>query len=73
MNEVRSSGYWIVGCSTVVAKLIEKCVACRRLRATTQDQKMASLPEDRLEPTQPFIYCGVGYFGHVTSKKDEKS
>ena len=73
VNEVQSSGYWIVGCSTVVAKLIEKCVACRRLRATTQDQKMASLPEDRLEPTQPFIYCGVGYFGHGTSKKDEKS
>jgi hypothetical protein len=48
MNEVRSSGYWIIGGKSVVAKLIGKCVTCQRLRATVKDQKMADLPKERL-------------------------
>lgn len=28
-----------------------------------QEQKMADLPEDRLEPAPPFTFCAVDYFG----------
>lgn len=63
INEIRSSGYWILGGSSVVAKHITKCITCKRLRKPCQDQKMSDLPVDRLEPAPPFTYCAVDYFG----------
>ena len=63
LNEIRSSGFWIVGCSSVVSKLIHKCATCRKFRTAVQEQKMADLPGDRLSPAPPFTYCGVDYFG----------
>ena len=36
---------------------------CWKLRGTPQDQKMADLPEDRLEPAPPFTFSAVDYFG----------
>ena len=35
----------------------------RSLGNLLQEQKMAGLPEDRLEPAAPFSYCTVDYFG----------
>ena len=63
MNEVRSSGYWIIGGKSVVVRLIKKCAICQRLRATVKDQKMADLPKERLEASPPFTYSAVDYFG----------
>ena len=63
INETHSSGYWIVGWSTAVSKLIQECITCRKIRTTTQEQKMSDLPQDRLKPAPPFSYCGVDYFG----------
>ena len=62
-GEVRSAGYWIIGGSSAVSSHISKCVTCRRLRSMPQEQKMADLPEDCLEPTPPFTFCAVDYFG----------
>jgi len=63
MNEIRTSGYWILGCRSLVSSIINKCVTCKRLRGTVLDQKMSDLPKDRLEPSPPFTYCAVDYFG----------
>ena len=63
LNKIRSSGYWIIGGSSVVSSHIKNCARCRRLRATVQEQKMANLTEDRLEPAPPFTYCSIDYFG----------
>ena len=63
MNEIRTSGYWILGCRSLVSSFINKCVTCKRLRGTVLDQKMSDLPKDRLEPSPPFTYCAVDYFG----------
>ncbi|PFX14995.1 hypothetical protein AWC38_SpisGene20813 [Stylophora pistillata] len=34
-----------------------------RLRGSPQEQKMANLPKDRLEPAPPFAFSAVDYFG----------
>ena len=62
-NEIRSNGFWIVGCSSAVSSLILNCVLCRRLRSSAQGQKMADLQSDRLEPSDPFTFCAVDLFG----------
>ena len=63
INEIRMSGYWILGCRSLVSSLINKCILCKRLRGTVLDQKMSDLPTERLEPSPPFTYCAVDYFG----------
>jgi hypothetical protein len=72
MNEVRSSGYWIIGGKSVIAKLIKKCAICQRLRATVKDQKMVDLPKERLEASPPFTYSAVDYFGPWYIKQGRK-
>ena len=62
-NQIRSSGFWIIGGSSIISDFIAKCTRCRRLRGPLQDQKMADLPEDRVQPAPPFSYCAVDYFG----------
>ena len=72
INEVRSSGFWIVGCNSMVRQFIRQCVECRRLRGSTVQQKMADLPSDRLEATPPFTNCGVDLFGPFIIREGRK-
>ena len=71
-NEIRASGYWIVGASTAVASVISKCIKCRKLRGAVQEQRMAELPDDRVEPAPPFSNCAVDYFGPLIIKEGRK-
>ena len=68
-NKLRQSGYRLISGSSGVSKFISSCVTCRRLRRPTEQQKMACLPEDRLEPAPPFSYCAVDYFGPFIVKE----
>ena len=72
MNELRASGYWIVVASVAVASAISKCVTCRKLRDTVQEQRMAELPEDRVDPAPPVANCAVDYFGPFIIKEGRK-
>ena len=54
-NTIRASGYWIVGCKDVVAKLIKDCAVCQRFRSSVKDQKMADLPKKRVETVRSII------------------
>ena len=38
-------------------------MSCWKLRGGPQEQKMANLPDDHLEPAPPFTVCAVDYFG----------
>ena len=72
-NAIRSNGYWIVGCSAAVSNFIYKCVTCRKLRGRLQSQKMSDLPSDRVEPSPPFSFVGVDFFGPWIVKEGRKS
>ena len=68
-HELRQNGYWVINGSSGVARFISSCVTRRRLRRPTEQQKMACLPEDRLEPAPPFSFCAVDYFGPFIVKE----
>ena len=72
ISAIRDSGLWLIGCSGRVSSLIYKCVVCRKLRGTRQDQKMSSLPEMRTESTPPFTYVGMDCFGPFLIKDGRK-
>lgn len=70
--EIRSSGYWIVNGSSLIGHHISKCVTCRKLRASPQQQVMAELPTDRFEQVPPFTSSAVDYFGPFYIKEGRK-
>ena len=72
LNEVRANGYWIVSGSKVVASYIKQCVTCRKARRPTETQKMADLPDHRVDPSPPFSYCGMDCFGPFHVKQGRK-
>lgn len=63
-SAVRQAGYMIERGRRVVRKLLEKCVTCRRLRASCETPMMSSLPEERTTPAPPFTAVGLDVFGH---------
>ena len=68
LNELRSQGFWVIGGSKLVAKIIDKCVLCRKFRGNPIEQQMADLPKERTEPSPPFTYIGMDSFGPITVK-----
>ena len=72
MNELRDQGYWIINGNTVVRRIISECATCRHLRGTAGEQKMADLPQSRLEDVPPFTYSAVDHFGPWYIKEGRK-
>ncbi|XP_024117236.1 uncharacterized protein LOC112138823 [Oryzias melastigma] len=70
--ELRANGFWVIGASKLVAKIIHNCVLCRKLRRPTELQKMADLPKERVEASAPFTYSGMDCFGPFLVKKARK-
>ncbi|XP_068758151.1 uncharacterized protein [Montipora capricornis] len=56
--------YWITQGRASVRRLLSSCFDCRKRQAPLGQQKMASLPLDRVNPSEPpFSYVGVDCFG----------
>lgn len=72
LNEIRANGYWIIGGTSAAGSYIWSCIVCRKIRSAVVEQKMADLPEDRLEPTPPFTFCAIDYFGPFVIKEGRK-
>ena len=71
-NEIKASGYRIVGATSAVSFAICTCVTCCTLRGKLQEQRMAELPHDRLETVPPFTNCVVDYFGPFVIREGRK-
>ncbi|XP_043109147.1 uncharacterized protein LOC122355169 [Puntigrus tetrazona] len=69
INAIRARGYWILGINRAVAFYIRNCVICRKLRRSLEEQKMACLPSERVNPSPPFTYCGMDCFGPFPVKQ----
>ena len=62
--------YWILGARSNVRNMVNTCFSCRRRQAPVMQQKMASLPQDRVTPSKPpFTYVGVDLFGPFTVRR----
>ena len=62
--------YWIVGARSNVRNIVNTCFSCRRRQAPVMQQKMASLPQDRVTPSKPpLTYVGVDLFGPFTVRR----
>ena len=71
-NKVRSNGFWMVKCNTVVRSLVGKCVECCLPRGNLRGQKMTDLPTDRTLDGPPLTNCGVDMFGPFLMKEGRK-
>lgn len=51
---------------------IASYVTCRKLQGPVIEQRMADLPQDRLESAPPFTYCATDYFGPFIVREKRK-
>lgn len=58
-GSICTGGFWVVGAKNLVRSRIRPCITCRKLRGSFGWQKMADLPEDRLQHVPSFSYVGV--------------
>ena len=72
INQIRSSGFWIISCSSLVISIVGKCVRCKQLRGQLQQKKMTDLPKDRMCIEPPITYCGVDIFALFVVKDGRK-
>ena len=49
LNQIRTTGFWIVNANSVTCSIIHHCITCRCLRGKIGEQKMAELPFNRLQ------------------------
>jgi len=65
--------YWIIKGNSAVRTIISKCVRCRKTHFPVTEQKMADLPEDRVNPSAPFTVTGIDTFGPFVIKEGRKT
>ena len=46
INQIRSTGFWIIDEISAVSDFILNCVCCRKITGLVQEQEMADLPDD---------------------------
>ena len=62
-SKIREEGFFVLHGTSSVKNFIRKCLLCKKLRGTSDNQLMADLPFDRIQETPPFTYCGLDVFG----------
>ena len=73
LHAFQERGYWIFKPRKLVDKIIKSCVPCIKRNPVPGHQKMADLPEDRVNEAPPFTYCGMDCFGPFLVKDGRKT
>ena len=60
---MEQAGYSLIGGHRTVAKELNECVVCKKLRGPLLDQRMADLPANRTEVAPPCTNIGFDVFG----------
>ena len=63
--------YWILSGKKTVQATINKCVACKRAVGRKLEQKMAPLPDSRLQTDVPWACVGVDFTGAFPIRQNE--
>ncbi|XP_063907415.1 uncharacterized protein LOC135125692 [Zophobas morio] len=61
--------YWPIAGRSVVRNLLHKCYVCFRANPQSNDQLMGNLPALRVQPSSPFLNCGIDYAGPIVMKE----
>ena len=72
MNQIRSSGLWIINCNATVRSLISRCTKCSCLRGNLELQNMAYLAGDKMCEEPLYTHCDVDLFGSFVVKERHK-
>lgn len=57
--------FWIPNGFSTVKRQIRNCQRCARFNGKTMTQKMAPLPEPRVNIARPFTHTGIDYAGPI--------
>ncbi|XP_036347054.1 uncharacterized protein LOC118756397 [Rhagoletis pomonella] len=55
--------YWPIGGRKAVAKVINKCIRCFRVKPKTAEHLMGNLPADRVQANRAFLVTGMDFCG----------
>ena len=69
LNEICSSGYWIVDTNSAIKNILYNCVECHRHKGRLGEQKMANLHSCRLNECASFTHCRLDMFGPIIVKQ----
>ncbi|XP_062557335.1 uncharacterized protein LOC134222207 [Armigeres subalbatus] len=60
--------YWIIGCQSVVRKVVQECTRCVRLKGRLANQLMGNLSPARVLATRSFYLVGIDFTGPLKIK-----
>src|SRR5690606_37649143 len=64
--------FWIPKLRSLVRKIINECVVCKRMHGRTQSSPTAPLPSSRVTGAPPFDVVGIDFAGPLTAKRYRK-
>ncbi|XP_046392228.1 uncharacterized protein LOC124160418 [Ischnura elegans] len=64
--------FWPLSGRNLCRQIVHQCTRCFRSNPKAVPQLMGNLPRQRLEPTRPFLRCGVDYCGPIYVKTSRR-
>ena len=67
------SKYWIIHIRILVKQIVSKCIVYCKRRKTFWSQSMGQLPIERIQPSPPFSFTVIDFFGPYSIRGEFKS
>lgn len=72
MSELRET-FWIIACRAAVRSMINKCITCKRYKATRAEAVTGDLPKERVKEANVFEIIGIDYMGPLFLRGAQKA